>query len=167
MTLVGANAARHIRMNPTRGRGKLRIEPSVSTVDAKGMDAHSQVLNSYLHPRRTVDEDTERDAAGRPEVSQSSMRLLPPANAVAASAPTTGSIELDLRCEREQCTTVHTLRWATDGRGRLRGNECTCNTCPRGANTRPWPTRIELQDAGAANRVPPSEDDEQPDSERR
>lgn len=167
MTLVGANAARPIRMNPTRGRGKLRIEPSASTVDAKGMDAHSQVLNSYLNPRRTVDEGTERDAEGRPAVSQSPTRPLPPAKAVAAPAPTTGSLELDLRCEREQCTTVHTLRWATDGRGRLRGNECTCNTCPRGANTRSWPTRIELQDAGAASRVPPSEDDERPESDRR
>jgi hypothetical protein len=75
-------------------------------------------------------------------------------------AKASGSVELDLNCEREQHTTVHTLRWTLDGAGRLRGKECTCNTCARGANARAWPTKIELQDAGATNRVPASDDAE-------
>jgi hypothetical protein len=75
-------------------------------------------------------------------------------------ARTAGSVELDLRCDREQCATVHTLRWATDGFGRLRRKECTCNSCPRGSNTRLWPSAIELQDAGATGGVPPSDDGE-------
>jgi hypothetical protein len=75
-------------------------------------------------------------------------------------ARTAGTAELDLRCEREQCATVHTLRWATDGFGRLTRKECTCNTCPRGSNTRLWPSAMELQDAGATGRVPHTDDAE-------
>ena len=73
-------------------------------------------------------------------------------------ARTAGSVQLDLRCEREQRATIHTLRWATDGIGRLSQKECTCNSCPRGSNTRLWPSTIELQDAGATGRVPASDD---------
>ncbi len=82
------------------------------------------------------------------------------ANPLVDLAKASGSVELDLRCEREECATVHTLRWTVDGHGRLRGKECTCNTCPRGGNARPWPTAIELQDAGATGRVPASDDPE-------
>jgi hypothetical protein len=81
-------------------------------------------------------------------------------SSVVELARTSGSVALDLRCEREQHATVHTLRWTVDGYGRFRGNECTCNSCPRGANARLWPTAIELQDAGATGRVPASEDPE-------
>jgi hypothetical protein len=70
------------------------------------------------------------------------------------------SVELDLQCEREQWATVHTLRWDVDRNGAVTNKECICKSCPRGANTRPWPTKLELQDAGAASDVPRSEADD-------
>ncbi len=70
------------------------------------------------------------------------------------------TVDLDLRCEREQWATVHTLGWDTDRNGHASNKTCTCKSCLRGANTRPWPTKLELQDAGAAPDVPRSEIDE-------
>jgi hypothetical protein len=63
-------------------------------------------------------------------------------------------VELDLQCDCEHWATVHTLRWATDGQGHVEHAECTCNNCPVGANARPWPSALELQDAGAPSNVP-------------
>ena len=76
-----------------------------------------------------------------------------------ADVEATESIELDLPCEREQWATVHLLRWGIDEHGRARNKTCTCLTCPVGANARPWPTKLELQDAGAPRSVP-REDEE-------
>jgi hypothetical protein len=82
----------------------------------------------------------------------------------AATFGATASAELDLRCEREQRATVHALRWAIDARGGIRSNVCTCLTCPSGENTRPWPTKTELQDAGAPSSVPHAGADRQSDA---
>jgi len=64
------------------------------------------------------------------------------------------SVELDLQCAREHWATVHVLQWSVDHRGNAVNKVCTCTTCPTGSNTRPWPTKFELQDAGAASNVP-------------
>jgi hypothetical protein len=69
-----------------------------------------------------------------------------------------GSEQLDLNCEREGHTTVHILRWSVDRQGGPANKTCTCRTCASGANTRPWPTKLELQDAGAPSSVPRSDD---------
>jgi hypothetical protein len=67
------------------------------------------------------------------------------------------SAQLDLQCAREDWTTVHLLHWAIDRHGNAVNKVCTCSTCPTGANTRPWPTKFELQDAGAASNIPRGE----------
>jgi hypothetical protein len=66
----------------------------------------------------------------------------------------TESVEIDLQCDCEHWATVHTLSWVTDGHGHITHTECTCNNCPVGAHTRPWPSSLELQDAGAPSNVP-------------
>jgi hypothetical protein len=67
------------------------------------------------------------------------------------------SAEVDLQCAREHWATVHLLHWAIDRHGNAVNKVCTCSTCPTGVNMRPWPTRFELQDAGAPDYIPRSE----------
>ena len=86
--------------------------------------------------------------------SERSQPLLPTSHSADAFVGAPESVELDLQCDCEHWATVHTLRWLTDARGHVTYSECTCKNCPVGANARPWPTALELQDAGAPSRVP-------------
>ena len=67
------------------------------------------------------------------------------------------SAEVDLQCIREHWATIHILHWSIDRHGNAVNKVCTCSTCPTGANTRPWPTKFELQDAGAPSNIPRDE----------
>jgi hypothetical protein len=78
----------------------------------------------------------------------------PPSNSFGGFDTGRFSAEVDLQCAREHWATVHVLNWAIDHHGDAVNKVCTCSTCPTGANTRPWPTKFELQDAGAPSNVP-------------
>ena len=75
----------------------------------------------------------------------------------AASTPREPRPKSTCSATREHWATVHLLHWAIDRHGNAVNKVCTCSTCPTGANTRPWPTKFELQDAGAPGYIPRGE----------